>query len=130
MRVAAATLVFLALLVSACDNGSPAGSSPPTQTGAASTEVLYRVHWPTDGETFVRRLVEKEFGGARRVAVKCRSLQRNAGSCEVTWRGAEGARCNASLSVQLDPHEFDQSRTTGLANCTGAADFDFVTAAP
>ena len=129
MRVAAATLVFLALLVSACDNGSPAGSSPPTQTGAASTEVLYRVHWPTDGETFVRRLVEKEFGGARRVAVKCRSLQRNTGSCEATWRGAQGERCNASLSVHVTgPHEF--GGTTGLANCTGAADFDFVTASP
>ena len=128
MRVAASTLVLLGLLVSACDNGSPAASSPATQAGT-STEALYAVDWPTDGETFVGRLVEKQFEGARRVAVKCRSLQRNTGSCDATWRGAQGERCNASLSVHVTgPHEF--GGTTGLANCTGAADFDFVTASP
>jgi hypothetical protein len=119
-------LAFLALLATSCDKGEPRRTSTYTRT-SSSTEVRYDIEWRAPGEPYVRRMIKRDFEGARSVSVKCgRFFQRSGGSCEVTWRTSDGGYCNAAVYLRLSaPNKFDPSRTHGMGSCTGGMNSDF-----
>jgi hypothetical protein len=118
----AALFAFLTVFISACDD-SPQRSSTHTRT-VVSTETIYNIEWPAEGEDYVSKMISREFKGAQRVIVNCGSLQAESAYCKATLQRRDGGDCNGQFTLYVSGPNIDRSRTTGTMTCTTLSGID------